>query len=344
MTSEPVAPPLRDDPVVVADDRTAAAVETRMRLALVLQRGAGIVVLLAVLAGGSAAFGTRFASSQNLLNIALASSFLAIVAVGMTFVILSGGIDLSVGSVLALSAVLTAYASRWGSVTAVAVPLAVCGLIGLTNGWLVGKARMAPFIVTLAALLFARGLAFAVSDEGNETYLIEPGTALLALGQGRVLGVGVPVLLALGTYAVGLVVLNRTRFGQAVYAVGGSQEAAELTGLPVARVKIALYTASSLLAAFAGILVAARSSSGLSSIGVGLELEAIAAVVIGGTLLTGGAGSLLGTVAGVLLLGVIQNLINQVGTLTSYYQQVVSGVFLIVVVAVQTLLNRVRRR
>ena len=344
MTTDPAVPELRDPPVVVADDRTAAAVATRMRLALVLQRGAGVVVLVAVLIGGSVAFGSSFASAQNLLNIALASSFLAIVAVGMTFVIISGGIDLSVGSVLALSAVLTAYASRWGSVAAVAVPLAVCGLIGLTNGWLVGKARMAPFIVTLAALLFARGLAFAASDEGNKTYLIKSGMAVSTLGQGRILGLGVPVVFAIVAYAVGLVVLNRTRFGQYVYAIGGSEEAAQLTGLPVPRVKIILYTVSALLAASAGILVAARSSSGLSTIGVGLELDAIAAVVIGGTLLTGGAGSLLGTVAGVLLLGVIQNLINQVGTLTSYYQQVVSGVFLIVVVAVQTQLNRVQRR
>ena len=114
MTTDPAAPELADQPVVVADDRAAAAVATRMQLALVLQRGAGIIVLLAVLAGGSIAFGTRFASSHNLLNIALASSFLAIVAVGMTFVIISGGIDLSVGSVLALSAVLTAYASQVG--------------------------------------------------------------------------------------------------------------------------------------------------------------------------------------------------------------------------------------
>ena len=168
--------------------------------------------------------------------------------------------------------------------------------------------------------------------------------AVSTLGQGRILGLGVPVVFAIVAYAVGLVVLNRTRFGQYVYAIGGSEEAAQLTGLPVPRVKIILYTVSALLAASAGILVAARSSSGLSTIGVGLELDAIAAVVIGGTLLTGGAGSLLGTVAGVLLLGVIQNLINQVGTLTSYYQQVVSGVFLIVVVAVQTQLNRVQRR
>ena len=123
--------------------------------------------------------------------------------------------------------------------------------------------------------------------------------------------------------------LNRTRFGQAVFAIGGSQDAAELMGLPVARVKVLVYVLSALLAGLAGILVAAQTSSGLPTIGEGRELEAIAAVVIGGTLLTGGAGSLGGTLAGVLLLKVIQNLINQVGTLSSYYQQVVSGAFLL---------------
>jgi galactofuranose transport system permease protein len=221
--------------------------------------------------------------------------------------------------------------------------LAVCGAIGLVNGLLIARARMAPFIVTLAALLFARGAAFAVSDEGNTTYLIKPGMAVTELGQGTVLGLGVPVLFALAAFLIGLVVLNRTSFGQAVFAIGGSEDAAQLMGLPVARIKVLIYVASAMLAGFAGVLVAARSSSGLPTLGAGLELEAIAAVVIGGTLLSGGAGSLTGTLAGVLLLGVIQNLINQVGTLSSYYQQVVSGAFLIVVVVVQTYLSRRRR-
>ncbi|HET9548138.1 MAG TPA: ABC transporter permease, partial [Desertimonas sp.] len=160
------------------------------------------------------------------------------------------------------------------------------------------------------------------------------------LGQERVLGVGAPVWIALALFGVGLVVLNRTRLGQAVYAIGGSEDAARLMGLPVARVKIVLYTMTGVLSGLAGMLVAARSSSGLSTIGSGLELEAIAAVVIGGTLLSGGAGGLTGTMIGVLLLGVIQNLINQVGTLRSFHQQVVSGVFLIVVVTAQTIIGR----
>jgi galactofuranose transport system permease protein len=258
-------------------------------------------------------------------------------------VIIGGGIDLSVGSLLALAGVLTAYGSRQGSLAAILLPLAVCGAIGLVNGLLIARARMAPFIVTLAALLFARGAAFAVSDEGNTTYLIKPGMAVTELGQGTVLGLGVPVLFAIAAFLIGLVVLNRTGYGQAVFAIGGSEDAAQLMGLPVARIKVLVYVASAMLAGLAGILVAARSSSGLPTLGAGLELEAIAAVVIGGTLLSGGAGSLTGTLAGVLLLGVIQNLINQVGTLSSYYQQVVSGAFLIVVVVVQTYLSRRRR-
>jgi galactofuranose transport system permease protein len=315
----------------------------REQLAGLLQRGAVFLVLVVAVTAGSVAFGDSFASVENFRNIAIASSFLALVAIGMTFVIISGGIDLSVGSLLALAGVLAAYGSRWGSVVAVLLPLAACGSIGLVNGLLIARARMAPFIVTLAALLFARGAAFSVSDEGNTTYLIEPGMAVTRLGQGTVLGLGLPVVFALAAFLVGLVALNRTSWGQAMFAIGGSEDAAQLMGLPVMRIKVLVYTVSALLAALAGVLVAARSSSGLPTLGAGLELEAIAAVVIGGTLLSGGAGSLTGTLAGVLLLGVIQNLINQLGTLSSYYQQVVSGAFLIVVVVVQTYLSRRRR-
>lgn len=315
----------------------------REQLAGLLQRGGVFLILAVAVAAGSVAFGDSFASVENVRNIAISSSFLALVAVGMTFVIISGGIDLSVGSLLALAGVLAAYGSRWGSVVAVLLPLAACGSIGLVNGLLIARARMAPFIVTLAALLFARGAAFSVSDEGNTTYLIEPGMVVTRLGQGTVLGLGLPVVFALAAFLLGLVVLNRTSWGQAVFAIGGSEDAAQLMGLPVVRIKVLVYTASALLAGLAGVLVAARSSSGLPTLGAGLELEAIAAVVIGGTLLSGGAGSLTGTLAGVLLLGVIQNLINQVGTLSSYYQQVVSGAFLIVVVVVQTYLSRRRR-
>lgn len=315
----------------------------RERVAARLQQGGALVVVVVVTLVASLLFGGRFASVDNLLGILEASSFLGIVAVGMTFVIIGGGIDLSVGSLLALSAVLAAFGSQFGSVVAVALPLGVCGLIGLVNGLLIARARLAPFIVTLATLLFARGLAFAVSDEGNTIFRIDPDQAVIALGQGSIAGIRIPILLAGLAFVAGWVVLNRARYGTAVAAIGGNEEAARLMGLPIARVKAAMYVTSGLLAGLAGLLVAARSSSGQSTIGVGLELQAIAAVVIGGTLLTGGFGSIAGTLAGVLLLNVINNVINQVGTLSSYFQQVVSGVFLIVVVLVQRYLTREQR-
>jgi ribose transport system permease protein len=224
--------------------------------------------------------------------------------------------------------------------TAIVVPLAVCTLIGATQGMLIGKGRMPPFIVTLAGLLFARGLAFKVSDNGNVTHVIPSGEWVTALGQSRFLGVGLPAWIALGVLLVGMVILYRLRFGLSTYAIGGSEEAAILMGVRVVRMKILLYTLMGLLCGIAGLLVAARSSSGLSTIGSGLELKAIAAVVIGGTLLTGGFGGLTGTLAGVFLLGVIENLINQIGTLSSFYQLVVSGTFLIFVVSAQSLFAR----
>jgi ribose/xylose/arabinose/galactoside ABC-type transport system permease subunit len=325
---------------VIGTARVEAGAERRERIAGLVRRGGAPIVLVVVLVIGTGAFGDSFASPRNLANIAVDSSYLVIIAIGMTFVIISGGIDLSVGSLFALAGVLAAYGAQWGTLAAVALPLAVCGLIGLANGLLVGRARMAPFIVTLAALLFARGLAFAASQEGNRVYLIPPDLALTRIGQARILGLGAPVFVALALFAVAAVVLTRTRFGQSVYAIGGSPEGAELMGLPVARVKVLVYVLSALLAAVAGILVAAQTSSGLPTIGEGRELEAIAAVVIGGTLLSGGSGTLVGTLAGALLLKVIQNVINQVGTLDAYFQQLASGVFLLAIVLVQARLGR----
>jgi ribose/xylose/arabinose/galactoside ABC-type transport system permease subunit len=329
--------------MTIEPDDSARAPARRERVAAILQRAGALVVLIVVVILASLVFGGRFASVDNFLNILEASSFLGLVAVGMTFVIIGGGIDLSVGSLLALSAVLAAYGSQYGSVVAVALPLAVCGAIGIVNGLLIARARMAAFIVTLATLLFARGLAFAVSNEGNTIFHVEPGLAVSALGQGSLLGIRLPVVIAAAVFLAGWVALTRSRYGTAVTAIGGSEDAARLMGLPIARVKMAMYLISGLLAGLAGLLVAARSSSGQSTIGVGLELQAIAAVVIGGTLLTGGSGSIAGTLAGVLLLNVINNVINQVGTLSSYFQQVVSGVFLIVVVLVQRYLSREQR-
>jgi galactofuranose transport system permease protein len=258
-------------------------------------------------------------------------------------VILTGGIDLSVGSMFALGGVLAAQASSWGGVAgALLLPLAVGVLVGAIQGGLVAWGGMAPFIVTLAGLLALRGAALAVTNGGSDTPLVKDA-AFRALGQGGIAGIRWPVWIALLLLLVGILLLARSRTGQQVLAVGGSENASTLMGLPVAQVKFSVYVLSGATASLAGALSAAYSSSGVPTVGVGLELTAISAVVIGGTLLSGGKGSLLGTLAGVLLLQVIQNVINQVGSLTSSVQQVVSGGFLAVVVIIQTILSRQQR-
>ncbi|MGH3433813.1 MAG: ABC transporter permease [Thermocrispum sp.] len=309
------------------------------RLAALVQRRGSIVVLAIVVLVASASFDS-FATVGNARNIAIQSSFLAIVALGMTFVIISGGIDLSVGSVYALGGVLAAYGVQWGSLAGLLLPLVVCGAIGLLNGVLVAYGRLAPFIVTLATLLGARGLLLAITDEGSTTRLLPREDWLTQLGKATFLGLGLPVWITLVLFGIGAVVLGRTGFGHAIFAIGGSREAATLMGLPVARNTMLIYLGSGVLAGLAGALAAAYSGSGVTIVGEGLELDAIAAVVIGGTLLTGGAGTIGGALAGVLLLRVIQNVINQIGTLSSHYQSVVSGAFLAVVVAVQAYLSR----
>ncbi|WP_367128550.1 ABC transporter permease [Saccharothrix sp. HUAS TT1] len=300
----------------------------------VLQRQGATVALVLMVVVAWLSF-PRFGSLDNVRDIALQSSFLAVVALGMTFVIITGGIDLSVGSVYALGGVLAAYGSQWGFLAALLLPLVVCGLIGLLNGVLVARTGMAPFIVTLATLLFARGLLLAITSEGATTYRIADGSAFLELGRGTLFGFGYPVFVALALAVAGGVLLRRTAFGQSVFAVGGAEHSALLMGLPVARTKVLVYVMSGLLSGLAGAMTAAYLQSGVTVIGVGLELDAIAAVVIGGTLLTGGLGTVLGTVIGVALRTVIQNVINQIGTLDSNYQSVVSGAFLLVVVVLQ---------
>ena len=258
----------------------------------------------------------------------------------MTFVIITGGIDLSVGSLYALGGVLAAWGSQYGFLVALTLPLLVCGGIGLINGFLIARTNMAPFIVTLASLLFARGLLLAITDEGANTYKIPQDSAFVELGRGTVLGFGYPIFVAAVLAVLGGMILNRTSFGQNVFATGGAEQSAVLLGVPVAKTKILVYTMSGTLAGLAGALTAAYLQSGVTVIGVGLELDAISVVVIGGTLLTGGMGTILGTVIGVGLIKVIQNVINQIGTLDSNYQSVVSGVFLLIVVVLQRILRR----
>lgn len=320
---------------------TATTVETPRERALgLLQRQGGFAVLVIVVVA-ACLFSSGFASSGNIQSIAVGNAYTALLALAQTFVIITGGIDLSVGSVFALGGVLAAWGSiHGGTAVAILLPLAVCGAIGAVQGLLVARARLAPFIVTLAGLLFARGLLQAVSNEGSTTYLVPSGSSFGALGDGT----WRPVLTVVVIFAIAGVVLQRSRFGQALFALGGSENAAVLMGLPVARTKLIVYTLSGLLSGTAGMLNASRLMSGVTNIGVGYELTAIAAVVIGGTLLTGGAGSVLGTASGVVLLAVIQNLIGvHLSKYGSSASDLVNGAFLAVVVLAQTVLTNRRR-
>ncbi|MFI9390224.1 ABC transporter permease [Streptomyces bauhiniae] len=337
-------PSTKEHPAAAGRTAPAPGDTTRRgdRVAAVAQRHGALVALVVLAAVASLSFDS-FATGDNLGNIAISSSFLATVALGMTFVIVSGGIDLSVGSVFVLGGVLAAWGSQYGTVVALLLPLAVCAAIGLINGLLVARTGLAPFIVTLASMLAARGLMLAITDEGADTFLVDPDSVFASLGQGKLLGIGTPVWITAVLFVGGAVLLRSTRFGQRVYAVGGNEQAAALMGAPVARTKISVYTLSGLLAGLAGALNAAYLASGVTILGYGMELDAIAAVVIGGTLLTGGLGYVSGSLVGVLLLKVIQNVINQIGSLDSAYQQVVSGAFLVLVVVAQTWLARRRR-
>lgn len=246
--------------IASAGDGNAPVSPRSERISRLLQHHGALMVLLVLVVVGSVAFDS-FATPGNAASIIVSSSFLAIIAIGMTFVIISGGIDLSVGSLYVLGGVLAAYGSQYGFAVALLLPLAVCGAVGLVQGLLIARAGMAPFIVTLAGLLGARGLMLAISDEGATTYLVEDA-AFAALGQGSFLGLTYPVYIAIALALAGMVLLQRTGFGQNVYAIGGNEQAAALMGVPVARTKVWIYLMSGLLAGLAGALNAARLSSG----------------------------------------------------------------------------------
>jgi len=324
---------------VVTDAETAHATRAERITGLIQnQGGLGVLILVAL---GATIFSSGFATSANVKAILVGNAYTSLLALGMTFVIISGGIDLSVGSVFALGGVLAAWGvNHGGTPVAIFLPLIVCAVWGLVQGLLIARAGLAPFIVTLAGLLGARGLLQAISNEGTTTYLVPAHSFFLHLGDGT----WIPVFTAVVLFVLGVVLLQRTRFGQQLFALGGNENAATLMGLPVLRTKTLVYVLSATVAGGAGMLNASRLQSGVTNIGVGYELTAIAAVVIGGTLLTGGAGSVIGTAAGVLLLAIIQNLIGvHLSKYGSSASDAVNGGFLAVVVILQTYLSRVQR-
>jgi ribose/xylose/arabinose/galactoside ABC-type transport system permease subunit len=292
----------------------------------------GVVIAFIVLCIGLAIADPVFVSGRNLSNVLAQVSINGLLAIGETFAILLAGIDLSVGSVLALSGVLAASVGTTTGMNhpfaGIALGLLAGALIGLLNGVVISKLRVEPFIVTLGTLAIAQGITFVYS---NGQQIPNLNDVFSVLGTGSVFGVPVPGLIFLAAFAVASFLLSRTVFGRRIYAVGGNEHASRLSGVNTDRVKIAAYVISGVLAAMGGIILDGRVDAGLPQAGSGYELNAIAAVVIGGTSLAGGRGRMWGTLVGALLIGVLANgqtLLN----VSPYYQYIVEGVIIILAV------------
>jgi ribose/xylose/arabinose/galactoside ABC-type transport system permease subunit len=303
------------------------------RLGRFAERHGAVVALAIVLLLATLRY-RAFASPENLFNIGRQNSMLGLVALGMTFVIVSGGIDLSVGSLVAVAGLIAAALSWRGSALAVIGGVAGSTVLGLGNGLLVVRGRIQPFIATLATMIAGHGLALAITQEVSIP-ADRAATAFKWLGRGLLGPVPVPVVLLGLSYGLGALLLRHTRFGRHVYAIGDNEEAARLMGLAVGRVKLGVYACSGALSGLAGVLLASRLGAGQPTAGTGWELDAIAAVVVGGTLLSGGRGGAGATLIGVLLLGVLLNIFNLQGTVSSWWQLVLRGVFLLTVILVQ---------
>ena len=266
----------------------------------------------------------------------------AYIALGMAFVIMTGGIDLSVGTTAALGAVVSAYLSPYGWLPGLLGGVLAGAAIGLLNGLIITRLGILPFITTLATMLAASGTALLLAH--NETVSVSYDTGFVDIGQGDAFGFPIPAWIAAVLYVLGWVLLNHTAFGRQVLAVGGGEDAARLMGLPVERTKLAVYLMSGALAGLAGVSLAAQFGAGTPTEGTGWELFAIASVVVGGTLLTGGIGSVGSTLSGVLLLGLIFNILNFENgmgwiSLSAYWQSVIRGAFLLLVVILQSRLT-----
>lgn len=281
----------------------------------------GLIFLIAVLS----ILSPNFLTVNNILNVLRQVSINALIAFGMTFVILTGGIDLSVGSILALAGALTGgfLAGGMDPLLAVLVGILIGFALGAINGFIITKGKVAPFIATLATMTIYRGLTLVYTDGRPITNFTE-STFFNSIGRGYVLGIPIPVIIMIIIFIISYFILRKTTFGKSVYAIGGNEEATRLSGIKVDRIKIIVYSISGALAALAGIILTSRLNSAQPTAGASYELDAIAAVVLGGTSLSGGKGRIFGTLVGALIIGVLNNGLNLLNV-SSFYQQVVKG-------------------
>jgi ribose/xylose/arabinose/galactoside ABC-type transport system permease subunit len=293
----------------------------------------GILLAFLILIIVMAVLSPSFLKFTNIMNILRQTSINGIVAVGMTFVIILAGIDLSVGSVLALAAVVAASLAHPGHYPVILPVLAglLAGtLCGFINGIIIAGRKIAPFIVTLAMMTMARGAALVYT---NGRPVIELSDVYNKIGGSYLLGIPIPVIIFVIVVFLGWFLLSMTVFGRHVYATGGNKTAAELSGIVTSRVTVIVYSLTGLLAGLAGIVLSSRVMSGSPAMGQGYELDAIAAVVIGGTKLTGGVGTIAGTVLGALIIGVMNNGLDLL-SVSSYWQQIVKGLIILLAVMI----------
>lgn len=293
----------------------------------------GIVLALAILVIAAAIINDRFLTVPNLLNILRQVAIVGILAIGQTFVILTAGIDLSVGSILGMTVVLYAgFIDSYSLWVAIPLGLAAGMVIGLVNGSIVAFTRVPAFIVTLGMLSFARGIAYIYS---GGTPIMISSEAYFYIGNGYILGVPIPAVILLVTLAIAALVLKYTPFGRSVYGIGSNATAAHLSGVPVASYRILVFVISGFLAALSGLVYSSQLSVGTPIAGVAYELDSIAAVVVGGTSLFGGKGSVIGTFVGILIVGVLANILNLSGV-DPFVQQLFKGALIVVAVYIMT--------
>lgn len=302
----------------------------------------GAFIALALLVVAMMIFADGFATSSNLLNLLRQAAFNGLIAFGMTLVILSDGIDLSVGSVFALAAIICAELIMSGvnTVLAVLISLVAGTVLGLISGFLVAKCRLQAFIATLITMTAYRGLAYIITDGRPISRLAESASSgtffFKALGKGNLLlfeiiRIPIPAIILILAFLAVLFVLTKTTFGRRIYATGSNAKCANLVGVDTAKVKMACYAISGFLAALAGLMMCSRLNSAQPTFGDGYELDAIAATALGGTSMSGGRGRITGTIAGVLIIAVLNNGLN-IMDVSSYYQQVIKAVVILVAV------------
>lgn len=300
----------------------------------------GTILALIILMVFVSILNPTFLQANNLMNLMRQLIINGFIALGMTFVILTGGIDLSVGSTLAVTSAIFAGLLQNGMNTILAILIALgLGLIlGLINGFLITKGKLAPFIVTLATMTIFRGLTLVYTD-GRPIAGPKDNFAFQFLGKGQFFGVPFQVILFALAFLILWTILNKTALGRKIYAVGGNEKASFISGINIDKVKISVYVISSLMAVLSGLVLTSRLNSAQPTAGVAYEMDAIAAVVLGGTSMTGGSGSLTGTLIGILILGVLNNGLNLLGV-SSFYQQIVKGIVILIAVLIDRKRNK----